>query len=129
VVDAPAATVELDGTARSYLYAVEGDTVWLCAHDGSWELTELRDTIGGDRARSASGGPITSPMPGTVLAVHVAEGDAVRQGDALVTVEAMKMEHVVAAPTDGTVSEILVSEKQAVALGQPLARLALAQEQ
>jgi biotin carboxyl carrier protein len=62
-------------------------------------------------------------MPGTVLTVHVTEGATVLRGDPMVTVEAMKMEHVVPAPADGTVGKILVKERQAVALGQPLAEL------
>jgi acetyl-CoA/propionyl-CoA carboxylase biotin carboxyl carrier protein len=60
-------------------------------------------------------------MPGTVLAVYAAPGDSVRAGQARVMVEAMKMEHVVVALCDGTVSEILVKAGQAVALDQPLA--------
>ncbi|MGH9058320.1 MAG: biotin/lipoyl-containing protein, partial [Acidimicrobiales bacterium] len=67
------------------------------------------------------GGPVTSPMPGTVLAVHVAAGDVVRAGQPLIVVEAMKMEHAVTAPVDGTVSELSVKEGQTVALDETLA--------
>jgi biotin carboxyl carrier protein len=62
-------------------------------------------------------------MPGTVLAVHVQEGDAVRAGQPLVTVEAMKMEHVVSSPVDGTVGRLLVAAGQSVSLGQSLAEV------
>ena len=122
------ALVELDHVAERYLYARDGDGVWLCIHGDSLELTELREGIGGARHGAATDGPIISPMPGTVLAVHVSEGAAVAKGDPLVTVEAMKMEHVVAAPGAGTVSKVLVAAQQAVALGQPLAELDAAGE-
>ncbi|HET7524222.1 MAG TPA: biotin/lipoyl-containing protein, partial [Acidimicrobiales bacterium] len=122
------ALVEVDRVAERYLYARDGDSMWLCIHGDSWELTELRESIGRARHGSATAGPIISPMPGTVLAVHVAEGATVAKGDPLVTVEAMKMEHVVAAPGAGTVSKVLVAVQQAVALGQPLAELDAAEE-
>jgi acetyl-CoA/propionyl-CoA carboxylase biotin carboxyl carrier protein len=59
------------------------------------------------RAEAAgAGGPVTSPMPGTVTVVDVAEGDTVTAGQRLVVVEAMKMEHVLTAPVDGVVREL-----------------------
>ena len=56
------------------------------------------------------GGPaeIVAPMPGAVLTVHVAAGASVAAGDPIVTLEAMKMEHVVAAPIGGTVIDVHV---------------------
>jgi len=118
------ASIEFDGVAEQYLFAAEGDTMWICRAGESWELTRLHDAVGESRRRATAGGAVTSPMPGTVLAVHVKQGAAVRRGEPIVTVEAMKMEHVVAAPSDGMVSKVLVVEQQAVALGQPLAELA-----
>jgi acetyl-CoA/propionyl-CoA carboxylase biotin carboxyl carrier protein len=55
-------------------------------------------------------------MPGTVTAVHVTAGDEVQAGQALVTMEAMKMEHTVRAPAAGIVAKVLVSAGQAVAM-------------
>ena len=52
------------------------------------------------------GGGLVAPMPGTVLAVHVGPGDAVAQGQLLMIVEAMKMEHRITAPRAGMVTEI-----------------------
>ncbi len=57
----------------------------------------------------ASDGSITSPMPGKVIDVLVAAGDAVTAGQKLVTLEAMKMEHSLTAPFDGTVSDVAVT--------------------
>ncbi len=63
--------------------------------------------VAGERAdESASDGAITSPMPGRIVAVQVARGDKVAKGAALLTLEAMKMEHVLTAPFDGVVAEL-----------------------
>ena len=56
--------------------------------------------------RPQAGGPVRSPMPGTVTVVEVTEGQRVSAGDRLLVVEAMKMEHVLTAPVDGTVREL-----------------------
>jgi propionyl-CoA carboxylase alpha chain len=60
-------------------------------------------------------------MPGAVLTVHVATGQGVAAGDPIVTLEAMKMEHVVAAPIDGVVLEIGLRPADQVTRGQVLA--------
>ena len=59
---------------------------------------------------SAADGAILAPMPGKVIAVDVAEGDAVTAGQRLMVLEAMKMEHALTAPFDGTVTELSASE-------------------
>ena len=63
-------------------------------------------------------------MPGGVLSVHVEAGSRVNVGDPLVTLEAMKMEHVVGAPSAGTVAELLVGNGDQVARGEIVAILA-----
>lgn len=63
-----------------------------------------------------------APMPGTVVAVHAADGDKVSAGDPLVSIEAMKMEHPVLAPHDGTV-RMLVAVGDQVRRDQPVARV------
>jgi propionyl-CoA carboxylase alpha chain len=60
-------------------------------------------------------------MPGGVLTVHVVAGAVVEAGDPIVTLEAMKMEHVVVSPFAGTVSELSVRRTDQVTRGQPLA--------
>ena len=77
-----------------------------------------------DAAHGGGGdGAIASPMPGKVVAVSVAVGDAVTRGQALLTLEAMKMEHALVAPFDGVVEAINVSVGDQVSEGVPLARL------
>ena len=57
-------------------------------------------------APAAGGKKVTSPMPGTILSVNVAAGDAVKRGQVLMILEAMKMEIEVSAPVDGTVKAV-----------------------
>lgn len=59
---------------------------------------------------SAAGTNIPSPMPGSIISVNVAVGQAVKSGDVLIVLEAMKMENDIVAPCDGTVKQILVSK-------------------
>ena len=63
-------------------------------------------------------------MPGTILSVKVAAGQAVSRGDVLLTLEAMKMENEIIAPSDGTVGEVFVSVGQSVNTGDVLLNLA-----
>ena len=68
----------------------------------------------------AAGGRLTAPMPGKVVAVMVEAGQEVKKGDALVIMEAMKMEHTIGAPSDGLVEEVLYAVGDQVADGAPL---------
>ena len=72
---------------------------------------------------TAADGAILSPMPGRIIAVAVAAGDAVAKGQKLVTLEAMKMEHSLTAPFDGTVAELNASEGGQVTEGTLLVRI------
>ncbi|MFT6472669.1 acetyl/propionyl/methylcrotonyl-CoA carboxylase subunit alpha [Qipengyuania profunda] len=64
----------------------------------------------GSGAAAAGDGAILAPMPGKVIAVDVAEGDTVTAGQRLMVLEAMKMEHALTAPFDGTVTELAATE-------------------
>ena len=63
---------------------------------------------------SAQGTNVPSPMPGTILSVNVSAGQAVKAGDVLMVLEAMKMENDITAPCDGTVKQLLVSKGSTV---------------
>lgn len=73
-------------------------------------------------AGSGATGPV-APVPGTVVSVLVAPGDSVAQGDPLVVLEAMKMEHKIVAERDGIVGEVLVAPGQSVDAHQILVQL------
>jgi acetyl/propionyl-CoA carboxylase alpha subunit len=80
-----------------------------------------------DEAEDVAGdGAIRSPMPGKVTQVAVKPGDAVKKGDALVTLEAMKMEHALTAPFDGKVEAVAVKLGDQVSEGASLVTLAAA---
>lgn len=65
----------------------------------------------------AGGEQVTSPMPGTILAVNVAAGDAVKKGDVLMILEAMKMENEIMCPRDGRIASVNTSKGAAVESG------------
>ncbi len=71
-------------------------------------------------AVAGEGEAITAPMPGTILKVNVAQGDAVKAGTVLVVLEAMKMENEILAPRDGVVSQVLTTKSSTVDTGATL---------
>ena len=68
----------------------------------------------------SEGTKVDSPLPGNILAIKVAVGQAVKAGDVLIVIEAMKMENEVAAPCDGVVKQIVTSKGAVVATGDTL---------
>jgi 3-methylcrotonyl-CoA carboxylase alpha subunit len=74
-------------------------------------------------ASASSDGAITAPMPGRVLSVAVKQGDRVKIGQALLVLEAMKMEHSLVAPFDGVVADLRVETGAQVSEGTDLARI------
>ena len=68
----------------------------------------------------ANGTKVNAPMPGTILDVKVAQGQAVKKGDVLLILEAMKMENEILAPQDGTVAQVTVSKGASVNSGDAL---------
>jgi acetyl-CoA/propionyl-CoA carboxylase biotin carboxyl carrier protein len=79
-------------------------------------------------AHGGGAAEVVAPMPGAVLSIHVADGDTVAAGDPIVTLEAMKMEHVVVAPRAGRVEELGVRIGDQVTRGQTVATIGEATE-
>ena len=71
-------------------------------------------------AVTGAGEPVNAPMPGTILKVNVQNGQAVKEGDVLCVLEAMKMENDITAPKSGTVTQVVVSKGSKVETGAPL---------
>lgn len=74
-------------------------------------------------AAAAGGEPVKAPMPGTILNVNVTAGQAVKKGDVLVVLEAMKMENEIKSPKDATVASVAVSKGESVDTGAVLVSL------
>ncbi|MFI7447564.1 acetyl/propionyl/methylcrotonyl-CoA carboxylase subunit alpha [Nonomuraea sp. NPDC049714] len=115
--------VTLDGRTERYAWARDGETLWLGKDGHTWALTRHRIGDPGDRPGAAGSGDgvVRSPMPGTVLVVKAQVGDRVGEGQPLLIVEAMKMEHTVTAPRDGLVTELPVQAGQPVDMDAVLA--------
>ena len=114
-------SMTLDGMRREYRWAEANQHLWIADERGTWHLREAEETKI-HRATGARQAEIVSPMPGNVIAVQAESGIEVSEGDVVVVVEAMKMEHSLAAPVSGRV-EVLVSVGDQVTVDQVLARL------
>lgn len=77
-------------------------------------------TVSKPAAASGAGETVTSPLPGVILEVSVKVGDAVKKGQKVMVLEAMKMENVIEATADGTVTAIKVDKGDSVLEGAPL---------
>ncbi|GAA0671402.1 biotin carboxylase N-terminal domain-containing protein [Kitasatospora atroaurantiaca] len=112
-------TLRTDGLTRTFEIARYGSTVHVDSALGPVALTVV-DRFP-DPAAHHDPGALLAPMPGTVVRTAVAPGDTVTAGQALLWLEAMKMEHRVCAPADGLLTELRVSPGQQVELGALLA--------
>ncbi len=111
------------GVRRTYTVASADHQIWLAGSGRTLAVQEVReDPVRPDEEHSGDA-ELLSPMPGSVVAVGVADGEAVLAGAVVVAVEAMKMEHSLRSPVDGVV-ELLVAVGDQVKVGQPLARIA-----
>ena len=115
--------VTSDDSTTTWRTAIRRDVVWVSRGGDSWQFVVDRAARGEKAGAAGAAGPVTSPMPGVVVAVHVGIGQPVHAGQPLLAVEAMKMEHAVVAPVDGVVTELLVRPGQSVGLDELLVRV------
>jgi acetyl-CoA/propionyl-CoA carboxylase biotin carboxyl carrier protein len=121
--------LSLGGVTRGFTHAVDrhadgGSTHWLARDGDSWAVRPYDPleqlALGGPGAGAAA---LNAPMPGTVTVVKAAVGDLVTKGQPLMILEAMKMEHVITAPYDGTVEQLRVTAGGTVAMDELLAAI------
>ena len=122
-LDGDRLTITLDGLRTEYLVAATDGRIWLSGGEGTAMVEEVREAPVRPDDEQTGDAELTSPMPGSVVAVGVQDGQRVDAGAVVVTVEAMKMEHALTAPVAGVV-ELLVAVGDQVKVGQPLARIA-----
>ena len=113
------AIVTIDGSRSVAHVSRSGDTWWVHIDGRAHEVT-LHEQ---GSSSSADEGSLKAPMPGTVLQVLAKVGQRVREGQHLMTLEAMKMEHKVLAPRSGEVAKINFSEGDRVDMGSPLVEI------
>ncbi len=109
---------------RATVY-MQGERAHVFLPRGATQIVEI-DLLAHAGDTAAEGGRLTAPMPGKVVSFAVKAGDAVKKGQPLAVMEAMKMEHTIAAPADGTVAELLYVPGDQVAEGAELLKLSMA---
>ncbi len=98
--------IRLAGTDASGTVILDRDAIHVFSNDGV-QVLQIHDAVA--HAEDDGGGHhggLTAPMPGKIIAISVKAGDKVKGGDTLLVMEAMKMEHTITAPSDGTVEEV-----------------------
>lgn len=124
--DPPHLTLLIDGHR-----VVETDVVW---HNGScqlhlantpyrFEVLQDQRLTGERKSTAASASTITAPLPGRIVAVHVAPGDTVAAGQAVCVIEAMKMQNEICAPRAGIIAEVCIAVGTTVEGGAVLLRM------
>lgn len=113
--------VKADPQTKQFVLSVNGNKYTLEAKD---KYDELLNSLGLDSALTSQVKEVKAPMPGLVLNVVAAEGTEVKKGDALLVLEAMKMENILKSPSDGVVKKVNVKKGQAVEKNQVLINFA-----
>ena len=109
--------VKADAAEKSFLVSVNGNKYQLSVKD---KFDELLKSLGFDDLNAKKVNEIKAPMPGLVLDVRVSEGDAVKKGDPILVLEAMKMENIIKAAADATVKSVKIKPGDKVEKNQVL---------
>ena len=104
-------------TVNGTVYEIELEELIGAAPSAPAAPAAAAPTAPAPAAAPAGGEQVTSPMPGTILAVNVAVGDTVKRGQVLMILEAMKMENEIMCPCDGKVLSVSVSKGATVESG------------
>lgn len=115
--------IEVEGRRIRAASARDARGIWISLQ-GRLYLFEVPHRHAGAAMDAESSGEVPAPMTGRVVAVEAREGAPVREGDLLLTIEAMKMEFKVTAPASGPVRQVACAPGDRVELGQVLIRIA-----
>ncbi len=97
----------IDGRDHAVWIASSADSVFVHGNaTGAAEVETVDPAAAGGHARAGAADALSAPMPGTVIAVHVAVGDAIVAGQPLIVIESMKLETTLIAPRDGRVRAV-----------------------
>ncbi|HEU4460802.1 MAG TPA: biotin carboxylase N-terminal domain-containing protein [Methylibium sp.] len=117
--------LRLDGRASTIaVHPVEGGLAVFA--DGAAMQVQAIDPLAAEVEHAAHGGGVTAPMPGKLVAYLAEAGEAVKRGQPLAVMEAMKMEHTLAAPGDGTVKALRFAPGEQVGEGEALIEFEIA---
>ena len=116
-----AEVVSADFTTKNIVLKINGQRVELNAKD---RFDLLLERLGMSDATAVKVNELKAPMPGLIVDIRVAPGQAVLKGDPLLVLEAMKMENILKAPADGTVGTIKINLRDNVQKGQVLVQFA-----
>ncbi|WP_149360182.1 acetyl/propionyl/methylcrotonyl-CoA carboxylase subunit alpha [Lolliginicoccus suaedae] len=112
----------LDGRRQPVTITEDHHHIWVTLPHGTWSVQVVREASVRHHDAHRGDAEILSPMPGSVIAIHVASGDEVAAGTPIIVVEAMKMEHTLSSPVDGTV-DLKAAPGDQVTVDQLLARI------
>ncbi|MGE8548099.1 MAG: biotin carboxylase N-terminal domain-containing protein [Alcaligenes sp.] len=116
--------VWLDGAEHRGQVLQDGDQLQVSLDGADWTLSLFDPLLAAGQGRDEGhGGRLTAPMPGKIIALNVDAGASVKRGDVLLVMEAMKMEHSILAPADGTVTELFFAVGDQVPEGAELAAM------
>ena len=107
--------VKADHATKTFVIRVNGNNYSLSVKD---KFDELLKSLGMDNALANKINEVKAPMPGMVLDIRVSEGETIKKGDAILVLEAMKMENILKSPADGTIKKIQVKKGVAVEKNQ-----------
>lgn len=112
--------IEVEGRNYRYCFSKHRNEYTLWLNGQTYRLERLERGHPGPSPAPAAGGELTAPMPGTVLRIEVAPGDAVEAKQALVLMESMKMENTLYAPKAGRIAQIHCAPGKIVEMGEVL---------
>lgn len=115
-------TIEIGGEPVRFARARAGELVVVRLGGRTYDIG-LVDPRAGTAGATSAQDQIKAPMPGAVVSVHKAAGDAVKRGETIVTIESMKLQTALTAPRDGTVAEVLRKDGETFEKDEVIARL------